>query len=266
MMTELGGDGLISLQPNETALSPGAQAKQQKMAAPDAQAKAPVKAATAGAKTPPVKIGANGASLEKTPIGAAAVSSSHPSKDRQDFDWAAHDWNDLVPRLYAVAIWRLRQLRGPAIRLAEAGDFVNDALVKTFDGVRIWKPENCTLLEHLVRVIISDSSHAVNSSDSRLRVSDRDRPDGGAPWPPDMPDETPNQEQVEEWRSVQRGLLDHLNRRDPEIGRMAELILLNDVWKIEDLCRVLELTPSEVTNLRKRMKRAARAYYEENRS
>ena len=91
-------------------------------------------------------------------------------------------------------------------------------------------------------------------------------PNGAAEWPPDVADETPNQEQVEQWRSEQGGLIDHLKRIDPKMARMAELLLLDDETATEALGRRLDLAPSDVANLRKRMRRAARAYHAENRS
>ena len=81
-------------------------------------------------------------------------------------------------------------------------------------------------------------------------------------WPPDMEDDTPDQENVALWRSEQRRLLDHLRSVDPTVGRMAELMLCHDVCGTRELCVALAATPSEVANLRKRMKRAVSAYLE----
>jgi hypothetical protein len=169
-----------------------------------------------------------------------------------------------VPRLYLVAIWRLRRTKGAHWSAADAEDIVNDAIAKTIGGVRIWVPERCTLFQHLVGVIKSEISHIAHSSEGRLIV--HGPPNGGAEWPPDVADETPNQEQVEQWRSEQRGLIDHLRRIDSKMVRMAELLILHDETATEALCRRLDLPPSDVANLRKRMRRAARAYHAENRS
>jgi hypothetical protein len=122
---------------------------------------------------------------------------------------------------------------------------------------------NCTLFQHLAGVIISDISHLVTSSEARLTVVYRGS--GGADWPPDIADETPNQEQLQEWRSEQQGLLNHLRRVDPKIARMAELTLLHDITNTEDFCRLLKLAPPEVARLRRRMRRSVRAYHAENR-
>jgi hypothetical protein len=130
--------------------------------------------------------------------------------------------------------------------------------------VRIWNRENCTLFQHLAGVIVSDISHAASSLDCRLRVSDQIRSENeNIVWPPDLADESPSQELVEEWRSLQRRLLDHLKHIDPGMGRMAELIVLQDINATDELSRRLALAPSEVANLRKRLRRAARAYYAE---
>jgi DNA-directed RNA polymerase specialized sigma24 family protein len=206
-------------------------------------------------------------SPNQTALGSAPAYSSYACleiENDQEIDWPAQDWKQLIPRLYLVAIWRLRRHKGAVLRVREAEDLVNEAIAKTIEGARTWTPKNCTLFQHLAGVIASDIWHAVNSSESRLRVSQQGCLDGGVLWPPDIADETPNQEHVEEWRSEQRRLLDYLNRVDPKIGKMAELTLLHDVKETVDLCRFLDLAPSEVANLRKRMKRAARVYHTEN--
>lgn len=188
-------------------------------------------------------------------------------REAQDADrtsWMAQNWAELVPRLYIVAIWRLRRTSGATWGAADAEDIVNDAIAKTIGGVRTWAPEKCTLFQHLVGVIVSDISHFASSSESQLRVHKPSN--GNAEWPPDVADETPNQEQVEQWRSEQRGLIDHLRRIDPKLATMAELLLLDDETGTEVLGRELDLAPSAVANLRKRMRRAARAYHAENRS
>jgi hypothetical protein len=210
------------------------------------------------------RAGATDAFLAAGSFGAAPA---HPtcspdrSENGQEVDWAAQDWNDLIPRLYLVAIWRLRRLKGMVLRTGEAEDFVNDAVAKTIGGARIWNRENCTLFQHLAGVIVRDISHAVASLDSGLRVYDPSPSKNDNGWPPDLADESPSQELVEEWHSLQKRLLDYLKRIDPRMGRMAELILLEDINETKELCRQLALTPSKVANLRKRLKRTARAYY-----
>jgi hypothetical protein len=183
-------------------------------------------------------------------------------------DWQAQDWDDLVPRLLLLAVSRLRRMtwrgdrRGPPPGASEAEDFVNDAISKTIAGVRIWSPEACTLFQHLAGVIVSDISHAAESAENRstLRAASGGESGGVAI---DIGDDAPDQETVAVWRSEQRRLLDHLERVDPALKEMAELMLAQDMQETVDLSRSLGIPPAEVANRRKRLKRAVRGYLTE---
>jgi DNA-directed RNA polymerase specialized sigma24 family protein len=196
-------------------------------------------------------------------------SSPRPANDNDKYsgpeiDWAAQNWHDLIPRLCLVAFARLRRLRGKVPSAGEAQDLVNEAIVKTIGGVRTWDPQKCTLFQFLAGVIASEISHAASSPEARLFACEHASSNGATVWPPDVENDRPNQEQLQEWRALRRRLIDDLNRVEPQMARLAELILLHDVTETTELCRLLELEASEVANLRKRMKRAARAYYAEN--
>lgn len=174
-------------------------------------------------------------------------------------------WEDLVPRLLLLAMSRLSRMtfqgqRGAAPPgAADAEDFVNDAIAKTLAGVRVWREANCTLFQHLAGIIVSDISHAATAAENRLTVADdgRHRPGG---WPPDRADDRPGQEGEVLWRSEQRRLLAYLQAIDPMLGRMAELILIKDIDGSSELAHHLDVTVDDVANLRKRMKRAIRAF------
>jgi hypothetical protein len=185
-------------------------------------------------------------------------------------DWQAQDWDDLVPRLLLLAVSRLRRMtwrgdrRGPPPGASEAEDFVNDAISKTISGVRIWTPEACTLFQHLAGVIVSDVSHAAESAENRSTLRAASGGESGAGVVIDIGDETPDQESVAVWRSEQRRLLEHLERADPALKEMAELMLTKDMQETADLSRALAIAPAEVANRRKRLKRAVRAYLMEH--
>ena len=49
------------------------------------------------------------------------------------------------------------------------------------------------------------------------------------------------------------------------LARMAELMLVHDLWETRELSQALEITPAEVANLRKRLNRAVRAFLTEKR-
>ncbi len=178
---------------------------------------------------------------------------------------AAATWEDVVPRLLLLAMSRLARMtfqgRHGAVPpgAADAEDFVNEAIAKTMAGVRVWQKAHCTLFQHLAGIVVSDISHAANSAENRLTLADdgRDRPGG---WPPDRADDRPGQEEQALWRSEQRKLLEFLMAIDQMLGRMAELILVEDVDASADLAQRLDVTVDQVANLRKRMKRAVRTF------
>lgn len=189
---------------------------------------------------------------------------SHGIGGAAPVDWAAQDWEDLMPRLLLLAFSRLARLRGGVPGAGEAEDFVNDAISKTMAGVRVWNWNACTLFQHLAGVVVSEISHSASSSERRLTVREAGRPNGHTSWPPDIPDGAPDQEQRALWLSEQRRLLEHLGQIQPIMGKMAELMLVHDVCETRDLCKALGLAPSAVANLRKRIKRAVRAYVMES--
>lgn len=184
----------------------------------------------------------------------------------QIVDWTAVDWDDLVPRLLLLAMSRLSRMtwRGQRGSIApgakEAEDFVNDAIIKTMDGVRVWSSEACSLFQHLAGIVVSDISHAATAAENRLTVAEDGWPERPGGWPPDRADNVPDQEQIALWRSEQRRLLDHLQDLDPVMGKMAELILTRDIEQTAELCLRLDQSPSEIANLRKRIRRATQAY------
>ena len=184
-------------------------------------------------------------------------------------DWTQQKWDELVPRLLRLAVSRLGHMswrgcpRGSLPGTIEPADLVNEAIAKTINRVRPWRPETCSLFQHLAEVIVQEVSHAANSSENRSTLAHRGPLDADGSWPPDIADETPDQEQVALWRSERRQLLDFLCSVDPMIGKIAELILVRDLRETRALCVALAATPSEVANLRKRMKRAVCAYLEE---
>jgi hypothetical protein len=184
-------------------------------------------------------------------------------------DWRLQDWEDLIPRLLLLAISRLRRMswhgerRGAPPGAAEAEDFVNDAVSKTIAGIRIWNPAACSLFQHLAGVIVSDISHAAQSTENRATLRDGGAPMGGASVTAMIADAAPSQESVAAWRSEQRRLLDHLTALDADLGRLAELMLLRDMQETTELCAALGVSAAEVANRRKRLKRAVQGYLAE---
>lgn len=202
------------------------------------------------------------------PSGMAAARENAPDDALDASGWAAVDWDDLVPRLLLLAISRLSRMTWRGRRdavppgAAEAEDFVNDAIAKTLAGVRVWPRDKCTLFQHLAGVIVSDISHAAEGAENRLTLSDdgREHGDGESGWPPDAADDRPDQEERALWRSEQRRLLGHLDEIDPRLAELAELILVKDIDGTAELAQRLNCSTNDVANLRKRMRRALRAF------
>jgi hypothetical protein len=179
-------------------------------------------------------------------------------------DWTQVDWEDLMPRLLLLAASRLSRLRWRGTRsgapsIADAEDFVSEAITKTMGGVRVWNRDTCSLFQHLQGVIVSDINHAAESWDNRRMCN---CPTAGDAM--DRPGCTADPETVAAWRSEEAHLLCYLRGHDPEIGRLAELCLVHDLRETEDLSRRLGVPPAEVQNRRKRMKRAVHRYLSGN--
>ena len=75
--------------------------------------------------------------------------------------------------------------------MAEAEDFVHDAITKTMSGVRVWNREACTLFQHLAGVIVSDISHSSASLESRVIAPSHGHANGHTTWPPDIAEPDP---------------------------------------------------------------------------
>lgn len=161
-------------------------------------------------------------------------------------DWAAQDWEDLIPRLLLLAVVRLSRPalqdggQGAAVPVSEAQGYVDEAVSKTLAGDCDWDPNAHTLFEYLARVVIRDIGEAVGSRG------------GGAA--------NGAQEVEEPWRLARRSLLDHLYDKDERLGEMASLMLLENCLDTTELADALEVVPVEVSNMRRRMKREVRDY------
>lgn len=206
--------------------------------------------------------------IRSVPAGIKPVAPADSGEDQANpmVDWSAVDWDDLVPRLLLLAMSRLSRMtwrgqRGSiAPGAAAAEDFVNDAIAKTMDGIRVWSSDKCSLFQHLAGIVVSDISHAATAAENRLTLADDGRAERIGGWPPDQADDVPDQEQIALWRSEQRQLLDYLRGIDPTMGEMAELILTKDIDQTAELCLRLDRSPSEIANLRKRIRRATQAH------
>ena len=162
-------------------------------------------------------------------------------------NWAAQDWEDLIPRLLLLAVVRLSRPalqdggeRAP-VRESEAQGYVDEAVSRTLAGDGDWDPNSHTLFEYLARIVVRDIGEAVGSQGGGSNANgarDIDEP----------------------WRLARRSLLDHLYDKDERLGEMASLMLLEDCLDTTELANALEVVPNEISNMRRRMKREVRDY------
>src|SRR5262245_49022880 len=84
------------------------------------------------------------------------------------------DWADIGIRLTAYAVWRARNFRWRTKQewALAAGktpeDIARDAILKLFEGKRIWDPQRGALLPFLECVVDSLMSHLADSQDNVL--------------------------------------------------------------------------------------------------
>ena len=181
-------------------------------------------------------------------------------------DWAAQDWDDLVPRLLLFAAGRLRRLiwrgdrQGVPPGAPTPEDLVHEAIAKTIAGQRLWDRSAATLFQHLAGVVASDLNHLAMRAENqeiRLAVAVGDGTDGG---PADLLGGASDPESVSARNSEERALLAFLAARDPLLERMARVMLHDELRGTEELARRLDVPAAAVPNLRKRLRRAAEAF------
>ncbi len=80
-------------------------------------------------------------------------------KDRRDADgqrWVldAAPWKSILPRLFYAA-YKLWKKKGLAEWQAPPEDVVHEAILRTYEGSRVWDPSKTSLVVHLIGVIRS---------------------------------------------------------------------------------------------------------------
>lgn len=94
------------------------------------------------------------------------------SGDRPVLTTVEINWGDLLPRLLALARWRLAC---SAVAGAQPSvgpeDLVQDALIDVLSGNRAWDPEKTTLFTAACLIIRSKISHIAKANHGRERVS-----------------------------------------------------------------------------------------------
>ena len=171
----------------------------------------------------------------------------------ESIDWAAQDWEDVIPRLLLLAVQRLARPavqgdgQGRSVPAMEAQELVEKAIARTQSGMEVWEPGDCTLFEHLAAIVIGDISGL-----------------GGAAGYPLAAPPPAGDGRSEAWRDDRRSLLDHLYDKDEKLGEMASLILLENCRETAELAGALEVVPLEITHMRRRMSKEVRVYIAEH--
>ncbi|NKC13456.1 MAG: hypothetical protein GKR94_15065 [Gammaproteobacteria bacterium] len=177
-------------------------------------------------------------------------------------DWTEFNWEDLVSRLALYAAFQVRKKfwrghRSEAPGAWEPMDLVHIAIEKTLSGQRKWDSSARPLFEHLTGIINSEISHRVLSKENQFirpseTVSEVDR----GWYSSHSPDE------LTEALSEQQWLLAMLDALEPRLAELAHLMIEAEIKGSAELSRKMNLTTREVNNLKKRLRRAAKALLE----
>jgi len=163
---------------------------------------------------------------------------------------AAQPWDNIFLRLTAYAqkllkqlIWRGEQ-HGPVPGGREATDFASEAILAVYCGRRQWNPEKYPdLILYLLYVAKSLVSNAVMKVENQTEIR---QPDDETAAPLD-PDET-----------VVLDFLGYL-QEEPELQRVV-YCMIDGYTERAGIADKLGMTPSEVTNIRKKLARRLTAF------
>lgn len=159
-------------------------------------------------------------------------------------------WDDYLARLTLFAKKRLDILTwrgvagGPVPGGMEAADFAGKAIEDVYAGVRRWDPAACPdLLQYLFGVVQSNISNACTAKENpQERRADPE-------------EEFSSSDQDDAFLS---GFLSEIED-EPELMKVVELMMDGHTDRVE-IAAQMGLQPSDITNLRKKMKRRLRDY------
>lgn len=160
-------------------------------------------------------------------------------------------WDDHLARLTLYAQNLMRKLswrgvvNGPVPGGKEAQDFAKDAICDVYSGTRKWNPQtHPELIRFLFDAVKSEVSNTITSKSNQEVREDPARPDAGQ-----FDDDTA------------LAILDYI-QDEADLYRYAEAIL-DGYDDRASIAEHLGIPPTEVDNLRKRMKRRLNAFYKE---
>ena len=174
-------------------------------------------------------------------------------------------WDDIHPRLCLIAFRLLRKhvwrgIRGGHVPSGlEAADFVNRAIEKTLDGTRYWDPSEQELFDHLVDVMRSDISGESKKKENVSSVVFGYFEDTGSNNPYytliDLIEDENSQSRIDGEHFVQH-LKDFVKNNHQDLLPIFLAISDHGMITNVEISQHLDCTPSDVSNLKKRLKRA----------
>jgi DNA-directed RNA polymerase specialized sigma24 family protein len=175
-------------------------------------------------------------------------------------DFGRFCWDDLYPRLLLAALGKLSpalwrgERKGQVPGGRTAHDAVQTAVEKFLGGERQWNRSK-SAFENLWGAVSSEISNWATSAENRTTS----RTDDDKVVLLRTPQPTPEEQVL--WRSERDRLLQHLRARDAEAGRMAELMLVEDL-KGPELAKEMGLEQQKTDAIKKRLRRLVAAYVE----
>lgn len=175
-----------------------------------------------------------------------------------------YDWNDAYPRLVKFALSRIRgrywygNKGNDNAAGQQAEDFVSAALVKTYDGTRVWNPQTCSnLLDFLFGVIRSDINHAAESLCNK-KTTELEA-EGNILDQPQQSFSSPRDElEVQEQDEYLFGFIGFL-KDEPVLIKMVEYIM-DGILTPKEMALKLGIDVYEVYNHKKRLGRRLKEY------
>lgn len=175
-------------------------------------------------------------------------------------DFGRFPWDDLYPRLLLAALGRLSpaiwrgERRGQIPGGRTAHDAVQTAVEKFLGGERQWNRSK-SAFENLWGAVSSEISNWATSAENRTTS----RTDGEQVILLRNPQPTPEDQVL--WRSERDRLLQHLRVKDADAGRLAALMLVDEL-KGPELTEGMGLEQHKTDAIKKRLRRLVAAYVE----
>lgn len=157
-------------------------------------------------------------------------------------------------------------LGGPPLKGNAAEDYANEAVLRTLNGRRAWKPENCSLRQHLKGAIDSIINHESEKGENTSTSREDALSDGehlGSPFDT-FSAENEDYEEIEFERIQEDLILEFLECLEDDLPVQRIFEALHDgIIKRADIAAHLKITVNDLDRLRKRLGTRVHAFKEE---